>query len=30
LLLNSVVQQYETRFGAMDMGVAQAERTPAK
>ena len=30
LLLNSVVQQYEARFGVMDMGVAQAERTPAK
>ena len=30
LLLNSVVQQYETRFGVMDMGVAQTERTPAK
>jgi hypothetical protein len=30
LLLNSVVQQYEARFGVMDMGVAQAERTPTK
>ena len=30
LLLNSVVQQYEARFGVMDMGVAQAERAPAK
>ena len=30
LLLNSVVQQHEARFGVMDMGVAQAERTPAK
>ena len=30
LLLNSVVQQYETRFGVMDMGAAQGERTPAK
>lgn len=30
VLLNSVVQQYEARFGVMDMGVAHAERTPAK
>ena len=30
LLLNSVVQQYEARFGVMDMGVVQAERTPTK
>ncbi|NOT23162.1 MAG: DUF3467 domain-containing protein [Nitrospiraceae bacterium] len=30
LLLNSVVQQYEARFGVMDMGAAQTERTPAK
>lgn len=30
LLLNSVVQQYEARFGVMDMGVAQAERIPTK
>jgi Protein of unknown function (DUF3467) len=30
LLLNSVVQQYEARFGVMDMAVAQAERTPTK
>ena len=30
LLLNSVVQQYEARFGVMDMGVVQAERTPMK
>ena len=30
LLLNSVVQQYETRFGVMDMGAGQAERAPAK
>jgi hypothetical protein len=30
LLLNSVVQQYEARFGVMDMGVTQAERTPTK
>ena len=30
LLLNSVVQQYEARFGIMDMGVVQAERTPTK
>ena len=30
LLLNSVVQQYEARFGVMDMGAAQGERTPAK
>lgn len=30
LLLNSVVQQYEARFGVMDMGAAQAERTSAK
>ena len=28
--LNSVVQQYEARFDVMDMGVAQAERTPMK
>jgi hypothetical protein len=26
LLLNSVVQQYEARFGAMDVGVAQTDR----
>jgi hypothetical protein len=32
LLLNSVVQQYEARFGTMDVGVvqAQATQTPAK
>lgn len=30
LLLNSVVQQYEARFGVMDTGVAQAERIPTK
>jgi hypothetical protein len=30
LLLNSVVQQYEARFGVMDMGVAQTERIPTK
>ena len=30
LLLNSVVQQYETRYGVMDMSVAQTERIPAK
>jgi len=30
LLLNSVVQQYEARFGVMDMGVVRAERTPMK
>jgi hypothetical protein len=30
LLLNSVVQQYEARFGVMDMGVAQAGRIPTK
>ena len=30
LLLNSVVQQYETRFGVMDMGATHTERTPAK
>ncbi len=30
LLLNSVVQQYEARFGFMDMGATQTERTPAK
>jgi len=26
LLLNSVVQQYEARFGAMDVGIAQADK----
>ena len=26
LLLNSVVQQYEARFGAMDVGIAQTDR----
>jgi hypothetical protein len=30
LLLNSVVQQYETRFGTMDVGVVQATQTPQK
>jgi hypothetical protein len=30
LLLSSVVQQYEARFGVMDMGVTQTERTPTK
>jgi hypothetical protein len=30
LLLSSVVQQYEARFGVMDMGAGQAERTPTK
>ncbi len=30
LLLNSVVQQYEARFGVMDMGAVQAERIPTK
>ena len=27
LLLNSVVQQYEARFGAMDVGIAQTGQT---
>lgn len=26
LLLNSVVQQYEARFGAMDVGIVQTDR----
>ena len=26
LLLNSVVQQYEARFGAMHVGIAQTDR----
>ena len=30
LLLNSVVQQYETRFGGLDVGVAQADRGTGK
>ena len=27
LLLNRVVQQYEARFGAMDVGIAQTDKT---
>src|SRR5438093_5703756 len=27
LLLNNVVQQYEARFGAMDVGIAQTDKT---
>jgi hypothetical protein len=27
LLMNSVVQQYETRFGAMDVGIVQTDKT---
>ena len=26
LLLNSIVQQYEARFGAMDVGIAQTDK----
>jgi len=26
LLMNSVVQQYETRFGGMDVGIAQTDK----
>ena len=27
LLMNSVVQQYETRFGGMDVGIVQTDKT---
>jgi hypothetical protein len=30
LLLNSVVHQYETRFGVMDLGTGQAEKPAGK